>query len=194
MANIWIDLLYDDLAHQHRTRTFCDIFPDENTFNTEYAASAITMSLTATNKKALYYLLYARYGNSHIASSDENQFKYKMWAIIYMYGPNWEKELALQATFRNMTEAQLVQGAKTIFNHAHNPGTAPTTSTLEELTYIDNQNTANYKKSNLDAYYLLEGLLKADVTEAFLKKFESLFIRFVSPEPPIIYVSEANNP
>ena len=194
MPSIWTTLLYPDLAHIHRTHTFCEIFPDENTWNTEYAASALTMNLTNTNKKALYYLLYARYGNSHIASFDEEQFKYKLWSIIWQYGPNWEKELALQTAFRSMTDADLVQGAKTIFNHAHNPGTAPTTSTLTELTYIDDQNTANYKKSKLDAYYLLEGLLKEDVTNVFLHKFQKLFIQFVSPEPLLLFEGEDEEP
>lgn len=190
MANIWNELIYDDIAHCRRTRKFTDLYPDETTFTTEFASQALNVSLLSVNQKALYYLLYARYGNSHIASMDENQFKYKMWAIIYQYGPNWQKELQLQETFRNMTEAQLVQGAKTIFNHAHNPGTAPTTSTLEELQYIDDQNTANYKKSNLDAYYLLVGLLRDDVTEKFIRKFEGLFIRFVSPEPALLFEME----
>lgn len=190
MPNIWNDVLYDDLAHMRRTRTFCDIWGTVTDFTTDLATSPWSSAITATNQQTLYYLLYARYGNSHIASSDENQFKYKVYSLIFQYGPAWEKQLSLQQTFRTMSEADLIQGAKTIFNHAHNPGTAPTTSTLEELTYIDDQNTANYKKNKLDAYYLLVGLLKEDVTEQFLKRFERLFIKFVSPEPPIIYINE----
>ena len=194
MPNMWEILLYPDLAHIHRTHTFCEIFPDENTWNTEYAASALVMNLTNTNKKALYYLLYARYGNSHIASDDEEQFKYKVWTLIWMYGPNWEKELALQAAFRSISDADMISGAKMIYNHAHNPGTAPTTSTLTELTYIDDQNTQTQQKGKLDAYYLLQGLLKADVTEAFLRKFEKLFIQFVSPEPLLLFEGEDEEP
>lgn len=190
MPNIWNDVLYDDLAHMRRTRTFCDIWGTVTDFTTDFGTSPWSSAITATNKQTLYYLLYARYGNSHIASSDENQFKYKVYSIIFQYGPTWEKQLSLQQTFRTMSEADLIQGAKTIFNHAHNPGTAPTTGTLEELTYIDDQNTANYKKNKLDAYYLLVGLLKEDVTEQFLRRFERLFIKFVSPEPPFIYIQE----
>lgn len=190
MPSLWHEIIYDDMLHQRRTRTFCDIFPELADFTSDVTNSQIPITLTAANQKTLYYLLYARYGNSHIASMDEEQFKYKMFSIIFMYGPSWEKELALQKTFRELTDDQLVQGAKTIFNHAHNPGTAPDTSTLEELTYIDDQNTANYKKSYLDAYYLLEGLLKQDVTESFIRRFESLFIKFVSPEPSLIYVTQ----
>ena len=187
MPNIWTTLIYDDIIHQRRTRTFCDIFPDLTTFTGELSGSQIPITLTAANQKTLYYLIYARYGNSHIASMDEEQFKYKMFSIIFQYGPTWEKQLALQKTFREMSEDELVQGAKTIFNHAYNPSTAPDTSTLEELAYIDDQNTANYKKANLDAYYLLVGLLRDDVTESFLRRFEGLFIKFVSPEPPMVF-------
>ena len=54
-----------------------------------------------------------------------------------------------------MSEDDLVKGSKQIVNHSYNPSTAPSTSTLEELTTINEQNTNNYKKGKLDAYAFL---------------------------------------
>ena len=71
-----------------------------------------------------------------------------------------------------------------------NPGTAPSTSSLEELPGIDDQNTTQYKKNKLDAYANLMGLLEKDVTEEFLSKFKSLFLKFVEREIPLWYITE----
>lgn len=48
-----------------------------------------------------------------------------------------------------------MQGSKVINNHAFNPSGSPTTATLEELTYTNEQTTQNYKKSKLEAYTVL---------------------------------------
>lgn len=72
-----------------------------------------------------------------------------------MYGPAWERRLEIQDTLRTMSEDELIKGSKQIVNHSYNPSTAPSTSTLEELTTINEQNTNNYKKGKLDAYAFL---------------------------------------
>ena len=185
-----------------RTRTFADIFtPDEddkeagrtesvdvflNVYN-HIGITPIIKQATATN---LFYLLYANYGNSHIASSDETQFLYRLFSIIFMYGPTWEKRLDIQANLRALTEADLLQGAKQIINHAYNPGTEPSTGDLEELEAINEQNTNNYKRSKLDAYGALWDLLSLDVTKAFLDKFKDLFIKVIASGKPLLYVTE----
>lgn len=89
-----------------------------------------------------------------------------------------------------MTVDDIRQGSKAIYNQALNPSSAPSTSALTELDYINQQNTTNYKKGPLDGYAMLMELLKADVTEDFLKKFNICFKRFVSSEKPLIYVTE----
>ena len=48
---------------------------------------SISNNGTDANATTLYYLLYARYGNSHIVNTDENQFTYKLFSTIFMYGP-----------------------------------------------------------------------------------------------------------
>ena len=106
------------------------------------------------------------------------------------YGPTWEKRLDIQKAIRDLTLDDIRLGSKAIYNQAMNPSTEPSTSTLEEITYINQQNTTNYKKSPLDGYSMLLELLDTDVTKEFVDKFKICFKTFVSPERPIIYVSE----
>lgn len=115
-----------------------------------------------------------------------------MFSIIFQYGPAWEKRLDIQAKLRELNEnnPEFRKGSKAIYNQAMNPATEPTTAQLDELTYINQQNTTNYNKSLMDAYAQLWGLLDTDVTEDFLKKFQKLFKQFVMPEHTYIYVTE----
>lgn len=141
------------------------------------------------NIKLIYFLLCSRYANSVIASSDENQFKYKLFSLIFQYGPTWQKELDIQKQVRNLTAEELQLGVTNILNSAANPAVEPSTQALEELPYIDRQNVSKTKRSIADGYALLLSLLKTDVTESFLQKFEKLFLTIVEPEKALWYVT-----
>ena len=173
-----------------RTRTFAEIFPDLETFKEYYDTVPIQHLLTSEDTLTnIYYLLYAKYGNSHIAMSDENQFIFAVMSTIFMYGPSWEKRLEVQYKLRTMTDEQLLLGGRAIYNHSFNPSTAPSTDTLEELTTINEQNTTNYKKSRLESYANLITLLETDVTEEFIGKFKKLFLTIVAADYPLLYES-----
>ena len=174
----------------YRTKKFTDFYPMAQDFVNDYHLNGIPTTITDDSANTLFYLLYARYGNSHIISSDENQFKYKLFSIIFQYGPTWEKRLDIQNKLRNLTEDELMIGTKAIYNTANNPGTEPSTGSLEELPYINNQNTTGYKKSKMDAYANLLALLDTDVTEDFIKKFGKLFITILEPREPLWYATE----
>ena len=180
------------LYGNYRTRKFTDIYPDVTTFTNDYKNIGIPTTITSENISTLYYLLYAKYGNSHIANSDETQFKYKLFGTVFSYGPTWEKRLDMQNELRTMSDDDLIKGSKQIVNHSYNPSTAPSTATLEELTTINEQNTNNYKRSKLDAYAFLWDLLATDVTTEFINKFKSLFLVIVEPQLPLWYVTELN--
>lgn len=173
-----------------RTRTFSDIFESKEKFEEAYTTCGIPTTISSTDLNTLYYLLYARYGNSHIASSDENQFKYKVFSTIFMYGPAWEKRLDVQKKLIGLSDDEILVGSSAIYNQALNPSQAPSTQTLEELDYINQQNVTKYKKSKLEAYAVLTELIKTDVTEQFIGKFKKLFITIVEPELPLWYVEE----
>jgi hypothetical protein len=173
-----------------RTRKFSDIYDKAEKFIDGYENSGIPKVLSNESLTTLFYLLYARYGNSNIASSDENQFKYKVYSTIFMYGPAWQKRLDIQKKLIELSDDEIIKGATAIYNSALNPSQAPTTQTLEELNYINSQNTTKYKKSKLEAYALLTELIKTDVTEAFIGKFKKLFITILEPQKPLWYVTE----
>lgn len=152
------------LIPNYSTLKFTDIYCDEDTFLRDYNESGIPTTIKDENAKTLFYLLYARYGNNPIANYDDTQFKYKLFSIVFMYGPTWEKRLDIQKELRGLTKADMKSGAsrvlnmsgsdtshrtssgdttdsgKNIKNHAFDPTTSPTTS---ELNYIDQQTVDN---------------------------------------------------
>lgn len=176
----------------YRTRTFQEIWESAADFGTFLVDSDIPLKLKTETINTLYYLLYARYGNSHAASSDENQFKYQVASCIFMYGPTWEKRLEVQDSLRKLTLDELKVGSKDIYNTALNPGTqvGTGTSTITELPGINSQNTTNRRKSTMEAYANLLDLLETDVTKDFLDKFSNFFIKILEPDYPLLYQFE----
>lgn len=176
----------------YRNETFTDIFPDLATWQTEVTACQLPLTTligaaNSTQMTQIYYLLYAKYGNSVIAGADVNQWKYRLFAKIYQFGPTWWKRMELQKDIRALTLTDLQTGGKVIYNHANNPSTAPSTATLTEIEYIDDQNTSNYQKSKIEALTLQWGMLDDDVTGVFLEQFRKLFLTVVAPEIPLLY-------
>lgn len=184
----------------YNTKTFADIYEDYDTFKEDHVDNAFLPCIidhddgTDENPKVsslqiLYYLAFSKFGNNPIANLDENQFKAKFEAVMWQYGPAWEKKLDIQKKVRELTADDLLTGAKAVHNHAFNPSTEPSTATLDELTYINEQNTTNYKKSKMDAYGQLWSLIADDVTEEFLARFKPLFQKVVYPKA-YLYESE----
>ena len=184
---------------QYSTILFTQVWDNATEFVADYKlsglydatdASHLNNSISDANANLLFYLLYARYGNNPIANRDVNQFQYKIFSIIFQYGPTWAKELDIQTKVRGLSEEDIRTGSFAMYNQAVNPSTAPSTASDTELNYINGQNTTRYKKSKLEGYAMLVDLLKTDVTENFLKKFNICFKKFVSSERPLIYVTE----
>jgi len=189
------------IMDKYNTMLLTEIWEDSEEFKTEYLASGLAPDgqrlHTSDDVKAvengtniyyndyveiLYGLLYAKFGGTPIANLTVNQFKYKLFSIIYKYGPTWEKKIELQEKLRELSEDDLLQGSKAIHNHAFGDATAPGTSTLEETAYINDQNTTNYKRSKIEGYSILWEALSTDVTENFLRQFQVCFKRVVAPE------------
>lgn len=146
----------------YSTKNFEDIYDSVETFMADYGTLGLPKTISDSNAQILYYLLFSRYGNSPIANYDENQFKVKLQAVIWQFGPTWEKRLDIQDKLRKLTDLELSTGTTTtnvstgtssgestdtgnsIKNHALNPGeinSQVTTLNGPELTYIDQQNT-----------------------------------------------------
>ena len=187
--------IIDPLRPEYITKTFAQVYSKYEDFKSDYDAliklvTGGVLPITNDNVQATFYLLYARYANTPIINYDETQFKMKLMSIIATYGPTWERKKAIQISLRNLTEEQLLQGAKQIYNHAYNPSTEPTTQQLEELTHINDQNVTNNKKSKMEAFSILWANLHVDATDEYINKFKNCFSRFVGDQYPIIYCEE----
>lgn len=173
---------------QYNTVLFSDVFTSDEDFKNELSNYPETIDgdhLTLT-----YLLLSARFGNTPIANRSIEQFIVKVWSVIFQYGPAWVKKLEVQQAIRDLDLDEFRDGTKAIYNHAFNPESAPSTDTLDELTYINDQNTTKYKKSKAEAYATLLELLQDDVSETYINKFKHLFKQFVMPEETLLFVSE----
>lgn len=171
----------------YSTKSFSDIYGSVDTFVSDYGTLGLPKTISDDNYKVLYYLLFAKYGNSPIANWDETQFKIKLQSIIWQYGPTWETKLDIQDKLRNLDEDDLLKGTAAIYNHAMNPGELNSETIADDITqlkYIDNQNTTNYKKSKMDAYTQLWEVLVTDVTESFINRFKNLFQIVAVPNFP----------
>ena len=176
---------------QYSTKLFTEVWDSSDAFLADYHSygEGIPNKITDASAKTLFYLLYSRYGNNPIANYDVNQFKMKVFSIIWQYGPTWERRLEIQDRLRELNEQELMTGSKSIYNHAFNPSSDPSTSSTEELGYVNDQNTANYKRGLLEAYSSLWEVLRVDVTEEFIKKFLVCFKKFARPADTWIYVT-----
>ena len=174
----------------YNTLLFTDVWDEAGKFVADYNASGIPTTISSNNAMTLYYLLYARYGNTPISAMDEYQWKTRVFSIIFQYGPTWEKKLEIQQSVRALTINDLKKGATTIYNKALNPASAPSDQTLEEINYINEQNVSKVQKNDSQAYAEWMSLLEEDVTGYFLRKFDGCFKKIVRPEKTLEYVTE----
>lgn len=177
----------------YNNRTFSEIFPDADTFYNEYLQSGLASTestVTEPNMKVLYYLMISRWANSHPKSSDENRFIMSLFSIVMMYGPSWEARLKVQKEFRDLIgNEELFTGSTQINNHAYNPGTPASTEEFEPLSKINDQTAQRWKKSKLEGYANLMAVLKTDVSDEFLDKFDHLFRNMLEPDGNLYYIT-----
>ena len=183
------------LRPEYSTLTFQQVYNSYEQFKEDFdfyfpLLNALNSSMNVKDVKATFYYLYAKYGNNPIVNFDVTQFKMKLFGVMSAYGPTWARKRKIQDDLRDLTESQLLQGAKQIYNHAFNPSTAPSTTELEEMTHINDQNVTNNKKSYMEAYAILWANLHVDATDEYMNKFKNCFSRFVGDECPILFVVE----
>lgn len=241
------------LYGNYRQKKFTDVYPSVDKFMADYGNVGVPTTIKNELAETLFYLLYGKYGNSTIASSDLTRFKYRLFSIIWEYGPTWEKKLDFQKVVRAWQDAEILAGGdyssttrhsittksqgkdettgntnsetntsgNRLQNYADNPSTEPAITGDEPLTYINRQDygkdashqtgftgtagkvesqsqrgeegnnslTSNRKRGRVDSYLALWDLLADDVTEKFLSRFKTLFIKFVQPEVPLWYIT-----
>lgn len=173
-----------------------DIFESDDDFLTKFKASQLYnkagFDMTDEQLLVAFNLIYGRYAINPIANASADLFELKFFATIWQYGPKWAMDLEIQAKLRSLgleDSSEIYKGSKAIYNSAEHPETSPSTSALDELTYISHQNTTNYKKSKIEGIASLVEMLRNDVTENFLNQFRKLFSKFVNDDK-IVYVYE----
>ena len=139
----------NSMIPQYDTKLMTQVWESAEDFVAEYADNGIPTTISNENAALTYYLMYARYGNNPIANLDENQFKYKVWSVIFQYGPTWEKKLALQSDLRTMTlQNMLKDGGSTELGNASGSKTITETGTNGNTRTL-NTTTANTGSSTL---------------------------------------------
>ena len=181
------------LYGSYRQKKFTDVYESVTDFLADYKDCGLPTTISDNSAQTLFYLLYGSYGNDIVASSDINRFKYKLFSIVFQYGPNWEKQLEIQNKLRGLTEEDIRLGSRQIYNTAQNPSTEPSTDTTDELQYINNQNVTKNQRGVLEGYATLLSLLRTDVTQEFLNRFRKLFLTIVQPEEPLLYITEVDD-
>ena len=109
-----------EMLPQYDTKLMTEVWSQVSEFLTDYQNIGIPTTISTANATTLYYLLYARYGNTPIANYDENQWKYKIFSIIFQYGPTWEKRLDIQNTLRGLQISDLLDNGSfhELFSHS----------------------------------------------------------------------------
>lgn len=132
-----------EMIPQYDTKLMTEIWDEASDFLTDYQNVGIPTTISTQNATTLYYLLYARYGNTPIANYDETQWKYKIFSVIFQYGPTWEKRLDVQQTLRGLQLSDLTnEGAFTeIFGHQGTSSSTSSNSSSSTRT-IDNDTTS----------------------------------------------------
>ena len=194
MSELFYQALNQDLYGNQRTRTFAEIYPTADDFKAAYDSNpfATATNINDSEITKIYYLLYANYGNSSICSSDEYRFELKLFSTIYQYGPIYIQKKIIQEKIVDTPYNDFKAGGKVIYNTALNPNVAPSTDTLTELPYINNQNTNNYVKSDAESMQIKWDLMNDNLESEFLAKFKPLFLKIVNPTVPLWYISENN--
>lgn len=175
------------LIRNTNQKTFSDIWPSFNDFNTDLTTfSFFKPNVPDEYLQVIYYLVLAKYGDTPINGfRDETRWKLRFFSVLKSYGVEWYQKTIIQEEVAGMTTSELQEGGKSIFNTALNPNSYPSTGSLEELNYINSQNTENRKRSKADALALKWEMLSSDLNAWILDKFKNLFSKFVSIDVPL---------
>ena len=200
MSNYYIPEMKDSynpcagLGGIYNNRSFSEIFPEVEVFAEEYENSGLAIEASRISEDyipVLYYLLMSRFSNSHPKTSDENRFKQNLFGTILTYGPTWETKVKVQKEFRSLFETdEILNGSIQVNNHSFNPSTPPAVDAFTPLSTINDQSANKRIKPKVEAYAGLVAVLKDNITEAFLDKFDKLFTNFLTPDSNLYYISK----
>lgn len=160
------------------------------------AAGTVGNYVTDEDLKLIWLLLIGRFADSTIKPYNTyGAFKVRFMSRVWQHAPAWKKELDIQNELRALSlsnDSAIFEGSKALYNSALNPSTQPSVGTNEELTFINQQNVTKYKKSKLEGLAMLDELMKRDVTEAFLRRFDDFFRTIIYTGRTLLYETDEN--
>lgn len=174
---------------QDSNYTFNELYPDADTFLADYKACEFPATISDENVKLLYFSLLARRSLDCIQSESVGMFKYKMFLLIWQYGPSWEAKLNIQKKLQQLPDSDILDGGTQIYNTGTNPSTPIGTDqeqykgtlSKNELNFVQQQNVTLSTRSKTNAYRGYQDMLKNDVSEEFFDKFDKLFAFVYAP-------------
>lgn len=184
--------------------TFSDLWSDAESFVQDYKDSGLPQAYVTNSGTTAYYvtdddlnliwtLLIGRFADSTIKPYNTfGAFKIRFMSRVWQHAPGWKKELDIQNELRSMSlkdGSAIYSGNSAIYNSAMNPGTTPSTQTTEEINFINSQNVTKYKKSKLEGLAILNDMLKRDVTEQFLRRFDDFFKTIIYTGRDLLYTT-----
>lgn len=180
--------------------TFSELWSTKESFIEAYKTVGFPQTFTGGNYVTdddlglIWLLLIGRFSDSVIKSYNTyGGFQVRFMSRVWQYAPAWKKELDIQNKLRSMSledGSPIYEGSKAIYNNALNPSTAPGTGTDSELDFINSQNVTKYKKSKLEGLAILNDLMKRDVTEQFLRRFDDLFKTIIYTGRDLLYETQ----
>ena len=180
--------------------TFSDLWSTKEEFVNSYKEVGFPQTyeggtyVSDDDLKLIWLLLIGRFADSTIKPFNTyGAFQVRFMSRVWQHAPAWKKNLDIQNKLRSLSledGSDIYKGSSAIYNSALNPSTAPGTDTNEELNFINNQNVTKHKKSKLEGLALLSDLLKNDVTEQFLRRFDDFFKTIIYSGRTLLYETE----
>lgn len=178
--------------------TFSDLWSTQEEFINSYKVVGFPQEnyLTDEDLKLIWLLLIGRFADSTIKPYNTyGAFQVRFMSKVWQFGPTWKKNLDIQNKLRGMSleaGSEIYEGSRAIYNTALNPSTAPSTQQTEEINFINSQNVTKHKKSSLEGLAILSDLLKNDVTEEFLRRFDVFFKTIIYSGETYLYETYPN--
>lgn len=180
--------------------TFSDLWSTQEEFVNAYKVVGFPQTyeggtyVSDDDLKLIWLLLAGRFADSTIKPYNSyGAFQVRFMSRVWQHAPAWKKNLDIQNKLRSLSledGSEIYKGSSAIYNTALNPSTQPGTDTDDELDYINSQNVTKYKKSKLEGLAILSDLLKNDVTEQFLRRFDDFFKTIIYTGREQLYVTE----
>jgi hypothetical protein len=174
--------------------TFSDLWSTKEAFIKDYNEIGFPKTdyqLDDETLQLIWLLLIGRFADSVIKPYNTyGAFKVRFMSRVWQHAPAWKKNLDIQNKLRSLSleeGSEIYEGGKAIYNSAMNPGTRGEVNEAGELNFINSQNTTKHKKSKLEGLAFLSDLLKNDITEQFLRRFDDLFKTIIYSGRTLLY-------